>query len=79
VRVRFSAEAAEELGAATAWYDTQRRGLGLVFIDAVEAAVDLVARYNLPYLVLDDHVRVLAVAHDRRRPRYWAPRVRSSG
>lgn len=31
--------------------------------------------YQLPYAVLEDHVRVLAVAHDRRRPGYWASRV----
>lgn len=30
--------------------------------------------YHLAYLIADDHLRVLAVAHDRRRPRYWAPR-----
>jgi hypothetical protein len=29
--------------------------------------------YHLPYLMLD-HIRVLAVAHDRRRPNYWAAR-----
>ena len=31
--------------------------------------------YHLPYFVIDDHVRVLAVAHDRRRPVYWALRA----
>lgn len=31
--------------------------------------------YNLPYLVVDDHIRVLAVAHNHRRPAYWAPRA----
>jgi plasmid stabilization system protein ParE len=31
--------------------------------------------YHLAYLVADDHLRVLAVAHDRRRPRYWAARA----
>jgi plasmid stabilization system protein ParE len=31
--------------------------------------------YNLPFLLLDDGVRVLAVAHDRRRPGYWMARV----
>ncbi len=31
--------------------------------------------YHLPYLVFDDHIRVLAVAHDHRRPAYWAPRA----
>lgn len=31
--------------------------------------------YHVGDIVLDDRVRVLAVAHDRRRPSYWAPRV----
>lgn len=31
--------------------------------------------YHLPYVILGDHVRVLAVAHDRRRPEYWAERA----
>ena len=31
--------------------------------------------YHLPYVVLENHLRILAVAHDRQRPRYWAPRV----
>ena len=31
--------------------------------------------YQIVYLVVDDVVRVLAVAHDRRRPRYWSDRV----
>lgn len=31
--------------------------------------------YHVGYIVLDDRVRVLAVAHDRRRPSHWAPRV----
>lgn len=31
--------------------------------------------YHVGYIVLDDRVRILAVAHDRRRPAYWAPRA----
>ena len=31
--------------------------------------------YHVAYLVAEDHVRVLAVAHDHRRPGYWAHRV----
>jgi toxin ParE1/3/4 len=27
------------------------------------------------YIVLDDQIRILAVAHDRRRPAYWTPRA----
>lgn len=99
--VRFSAEAASELDAAAAWYDDQRPGLGDAFVDAVEAAIAMLADwpqagapvagipadldirratvarfpYHLAYLVADEHVRVLAVAHDRRRPGYWAPRA----
>ena len=30
---------------------------------------------DFAYLVLDDRVRILAVAHDHRRPAYWAARV----
>ena len=33
--------------------------------------------YNLPYVVADAAVHVLAVAHDRRRPGYWTGRVES--
>jgi toxin ParE1/3/4 len=33
--------------------------------------------YFVAYLVLNDAVVVLAVAHDRRRPRYWSDRVGS--
>ena len=31
--------------------------------------------FHLAYVVLDDHVQVIAVAHDRRQPLYWAPRA----
>lgn len=31
--------------------------------------------YYLAYLVIDDGVRVLAIAHDRRRPAYWKGRL----
>lgn len=31
--------------------------------------------YYLAYLVSDDELHVLAIAHDRRRPAYWSGRV----
>ena len=31
--------------------------------------------YHLAYLVVVDAVHVVAVAHDRRRPRYWSGRI----
>jgi toxin ParE1/3/4 len=32
-------------------------------------------RFYVGYLVLDDRVRVLAIAHHHRKPGYWHPRV----
>ena len=31
--------------------------------------------YHLAYLVADDEIQVLAVAHDHRRPTYWTGRA----
>lgn len=31
--------------------------------------------YHVVYLELPDHLRVLAIAHDRRRPGYWMGRL----
>jgi toxin ParE1/3/4 len=30
--------------------------------------------YSVMYSIVDDHIRVLAVAHDLRRPYYWSGR-----
>lgn len=57
----FHPEADEEVDAAVDWYDAQREGLG--------------AKDPLPYLVREDLVVVLAVAHVRRRPGYWFKRA----
>jgi toxin ParE1/3/4 len=34
--------------------------------------------YSLVYFVEDDVIRVVAVAHDKRRPGYWRKRLRQS-
>ena len=31
--------------------------------------------YHVAYIVADDPARILAIAHDRRRPNYWASRA----
>lgn len=31
--------------------------------------------YYVGYVATDEELRVLAVAHERRRPRYWIPRL----
>lgn len=49
-------EADEELVSAAAHYEAEREGLGLAFIDAVEAAyVRIVERPNAWALVADGH------------------------
>ena len=86
---------------AAGWYDERRAGLGASFVDAIDSAISLIARwpssgapvgglpvglnvrrapiarfpYHIAYLVADDQARILAVAHDRRRPNYWASRA----
>lgn len=32
--------------------------------------------YHVIYLETNDHIRVLAIAHDRRKPGYWKSRLR---
>ena len=31
--------------------------------------------YHVAYLIVDEQIEVLAIAHDRRRPIYWSDRV----
>ena len=100
-RFRLEAEASAELEDAAVWYDRQRPGLGLEFVQAVDAVFaqiadwpgigrpvpglpdDVPARrfpvhrfpYHVAYLEWHGVIRVLAFAHDRRRPGYWFSRV----
>ena len=31
--------------------------------------------YHVVYLELESHIRILAIAHDRRKPGYWHDRL----
>lgn len=99
--LRLEPEARDELRSSADWYDDQRPGLGLEFLEAIDEAFVRVGRlgvdgrpvvgvpselnvrrirvqrfpYAVVFLELDDHIRVLAIAHDRRRPGYWQNRV----
>jgi toxin ParE1/3/4 len=42
---RFEPEASAELEDAAIWYNGQRSGLGVEFVEAVDAALDQVARW----------------------------------
>jgi plasmid stabilization system protein ParE len=101
-RVRFADEADTEYREAGRWYEGRRVGLGLEFFDAVDAAIDHVARfpaagepvpsvpkdlpvrrhavtrfpYHVVYLDTSRDIRILAIAHDRRKPGYCKDRIR---
>ena len=48
--VRILKDAAEEVAGAAAWYEMERPGLGIDFINALEAAFDLIEEEILPLL-----------------------------
>jgi plasmid stabilization system protein ParE len=94
-------EASAELEDAAVWYDGQRPGLGREFVEAVDAALERIARwpqigrrvpgvpndvparrfpvtrfpYYIVYLEWDSVIRLLAFAHDSRKPGYWFSRI----
>ncbi|KAM3089943.1 type II toxin-antitoxin system RelE/ParE family toxin [Phormidesmis sp. 146-35] len=88
--------AEQELLDSAIYYEEQRVGLGLEYLEEVENAVNFLTRYpeagskvrgsvrrltlpkfphSLLYRLLeDDQIRILAVAHHKRRPQYWLDR-----
>jgi plasmid stabilization system protein ParE len=103
--IRLDPEAEEEIDAAVAWYEAQRPGLGLEFLEALDEArsrfveapqalplvpgvsaklgVRRCPVYRFPYwlvfIELPGEIRVLAVAHSRRRPGFWRSRSQRAG
>ena len=65
--VRVEPEAKQELAAAAVWYEQRREGLGR----------ELLAEVAIAFIDLPTGVRVLAVAHERRRPGYWVGRLKA--
>jgi hypothetical protein len=82
---RTEPEASDELAEAAVWYEGKREGLGLEFLEAVDAALEFVARFTqagspVSLVPKDLHVRQVPVrrfpfAHDHRRPGYWLSRI----
>jgi hypothetical protein len=101
--IRFAPEVRGELAETVLWYEARRSGLGVEFLNEVEATLPLIGRrprsfprlqvtdasveirrallerfpYAVVFLVQEREVRVLAVAHAKRRPGYWLTRVQS--
>jgi toxin ParE1/3/4 len=84
-----------EINEAADFYDLESPGLGNVFIDEVQRAIQSIVEfpaaaplvrgrvrkrivtkfpYSLVYAAREDEVRILAVAHHKRRPFYWRGR-----
>jgi plasmid stabilization system protein ParE len=92
----FHPLAEQELVDAVTYYEEQRVGLGLEYLEEVEHTVSFLRRYpeagskvrgsvrrltlpkfsySLLYRILEnDQIRILAVAHHKRRPQYWLDR-----
>lgn len=72
----FHPEAGAEFDAANDWYDDREAGLGGRSADAVRASVDATGfPYRVVYFVQDNRLRIVAVAHSKRKPGYWQERV----
>lgn len=57
------------------WPEAAPAVLGLPADLPVRSAVVRRFPYRIAYLITDDAIRVLAIAHSRRRPRYWHRRA----
>ena len=81
--VRVEPEAKQELAAAAVWYEQRREGLGRELLAEVDAVLAAIARspsrfpLAIAFIELPTVVRVLAVAHERRRPGYWVGRLKA--
>ena len=87
--------AESEINEAADFYDLESPGLGSVFIEEVERAIESITHfpdaapfirgrvrkktllkfpYSIVYSVRLDEIRLLAMAHQKRRPFYWRGR-----
>lgn len=75
--VRFLDEAVTELHDAAAWYQERSEGLGLVFLSVIDTAIDSISRWPGSGALVDGVPGdvVLAIAHERRQPKYWIDRA----
>lgn len=94
-RLSIHEVAEAEINEAADFYDLESPGLGHVFIDEIQRALQsiidfpdaaplmqgrvrkrLVSKfpYSLMYSARENEVRILAVAHHKRRPFYWRGR-----
>lgn len=94
-QVYYHPEAEAELKEAAAYLGKKSFGLGDLFLDDIQHALELIVfspeispviqqkvrkkilrkfPYSIIYSIADLDIRILAVAHQRRRPFYWKNR-----
>jgi plasmid stabilization system protein ParE len=94
-RIAWHPLARRELFESSDFYEREVAGLGEIFLDKIEGALQRIREhprsgpavlhkarkrrvgrfpYNLIYWIEADHIFVLAVAHHKKRPYYWARR-----
>ena len=62
MRIRFRREAVEDVEAARAWYDERAEGLGLLFVQALERTVQLIAEFpEAPPEITEGYRRALVM------------------
>ena len=54
MKLRYTAKAKDDLLIAFQWYEAQRRGLGLEFLDCVEAKIETIEQ--MPKLYAEQHL-----------------------
>jgi toxin ParE1/3/4 len=61
MRLRYTSRAGNDLIIAFEWYEGQRRGLGLEFLDCVEASIETVQQMPELHAKHHDHFRRILV------------------
>ncbi len=71
MQVIFSRLAKHELDDATQYYEIEFQGLGTRFRKEVKKAIIRICEYPDAWSIEVDHIFIIAIAHQHRKPDYW--------
>lgn len=88
MRIIFTELAAKEFSEAESFYEIELQGLGVEFSNEITKSVKRISNfpesypiikneirkfpYNLFYSIENDFVLIISIAHQHRKPFYWA-------
>jgi plasmid stabilization system protein ParE len=76
---RIHPDALEEAEAAIEWYAQRSRRAAELFLDELDRAIQEIVLRRFPFVIVfretAAEVEIIAIAHGRRRPRYWQDRL----